>query len=123
MHGVWKGALLGLANVIVIAMGMAAFDHEPNLMMLVVVFGVVPGVIAGAFLGAAASALDSHHPLLRMPILALPAVGVVFGLASEFGMQDLATVSCIPTLTGVLILERWTRLVVTPPVPVARVTS
>jgi hypothetical protein len=115
--------LLGLANVFVIALGMAVLEHESNLLMLVVVFGGLPGVLAGAFLGAAATAMSHLPPVPRILILALPAVGVVFGLAHEFGMQDLANVSCIPTLVGVLILERWTRIVPTPPVPVARVTS
>ena len=115
--------LLGLANVFVIAIGVAALEHEANLMMLVVMFGGIPGVLAGAFLGVTAGALSHLPPTLRIVLLALPAVGVVFGLAHEFAMQDLATVSCIPTLVGVLILERWTRVVPTPPVPVARVTS
>jgi hypothetical protein len=120
---VGKGILLGLANVFVIAIGMAALENEARLMVLVVMFGLVPGVLAGAVLGAATSWVTSLSPALRTLILALPAVGVVFGLAREFGMQDLATVSCIPTLVGVLMLERWTRVVPTPPVPVARVTS
>jgi len=115
--------LLGLVNVIVIAIGMAALEHEAQMMSLVVMFGVIPGVLAGAFIGATATALSSMRPALRIPLLALPAVGVVFGLAHEFGMQDLATVSCIPTLVGVLILERWTRFVAPPPVPVARVAG
>ncbi len=115
--------ILGLVNVFVIAIGMAVLENEAQMMSLVVVFGGIPGVVAGAFIGAAASALAPQPPAVRLALLALPAVGVVFGLAHEFGMQDLATVSCIPTLVGVLILERWTRVVAAPPVPVARVAS
>ena len=115
--------LLGLVNVFVIAIGMAALEHEAQMMSLVVMFGGIPGALAGAFIGAAASAMSSSRPAVRIALLALPAVGVVFGLAHEFGMQDLAMVSCIPTLVAVLILERWTRVVTAPPVPVARVTS
>lgn len=115
--------LLGLVNVFVIAIGMAVLEREAQMMSLVVMFGGIPGVLAGAFIGAAATALAPQRPAVRIALLALPAVGVVFGLAHEFGMQDLATVSCIPTLVGVLILERWTRVVPVPPVPVARVAS
>jgi hypothetical protein len=121
VHGFWKGTILGVVNVFVIAIGVAALEHEAGLMSLVVMLGGLPGLLAGGIIGGAAQAMSRLSPTPRIALLALPAVGVVFGLAHEFAVPELATVSCIPTLVGVLILERWTRVVSAPPVPVARV--
>jgi len=121
VNGLWKGTLLGLVNVFVIAIGMAGFESQPNIAMLVIVFGGLPGVVAGALLGALASVISGSPRVIRVAVLTAPALCVVFALAGEFGMQDLAVVSCIPTVVAALILERWTRLVEAPPVPVARV--
>lgn len=123
VHAAWKGTLLGIANVFVIAIGMSLLEHEPQLMSLVVMFGAVPGLVAGAILGSLAGAIGTRPPVFRVALLALPAICVVFGLATEFAMQDLAMISCIPTLVAVLMLERWTRVAPPEPVPVARVTS
>ncbi|CAN5780250.1 hypothetical protein BH11MYX3_BH11MYX3_02050 [soil metagenome] len=123
MTGLWKGALLGAINVFVIAIGMASFEGEANITMLVVMFGGVPGVVAGAGLGAMASILSTGLPVVRVAVLGVPALSVVFALAHEFGLQELAMVSSIPTVVAVLILERWTRHVEAPPVPVARAIS
>ncbi len=49
-----------------------------------------------------------------------PAVLVVFALGFELGLRELIAVSCIPTIVAALLLERATRLVVVPPIPVAR---
>lgn len=120
MNGLWKGTLLGALNVFVIAIGMAGVEGQANIAMLVIVFGGLPGVVAGAGLGAISAVISTIPPVLRIAVLAIPALGVVFGLAHEFGMQDLALVSSIPTVVAVLLLEKWTRHVEAPPVPVAR---
>ena len=122
MHGAFKGTLLGALNVIVIALGMAGVESQANIAMLVIIFGGLPGVLAGTLLGTLAHVMDDAPVPLRIGVLTVPALGVVFGLAHEFRMQDLAMVSCIPTVVAALILERWTRKIEAPPVPVARAT-
>ena len=121
MNGAWKGTVLATLNVLVIAIGLASFEGEANIAMLVIVFGVVPGLLAGAGLGALASILATSPPVIRIGVLTVPALGVVFALAREFGLQEAALVSCIPTIVAALLLEKWTRHVEAPPVPVARV--
>ncbi len=123
MHGAFKGTLLGALNVFVISLGIAGVEGQPNIAMLVIIFGGLPGVVAGTLLGALAHVMDDAPVPLRIGVLSVPALGVVFGLAHEFRMQDLAMVSCIPTVVAALILERWTRKVEAPLVPVARARS
>jgi hypothetical protein len=123
VHGAWKGIALGAANVLVIAIGLAAAEKQANIAVLVMMFGGVPGLVAGAGLGALASFTATIPPPIRVAILTLPALGVVYGLAHEFGLQELALVSSIPTVVAALVLEKWTRHVDPPPVPVARAIS
>ena len=133
MSGLWKGALLGAINVVVIAIAMAAFEASPEeaahrldagTALLVIMFGGLPGIVGGLMLGALAYALERSAIALRIAVLTLPALGLVFLLAREFQMMHLALVSCIPTAVAALILERWTRKPADPPpVPVARAVS
>lgn len=113
--------MLGAANVFVISIGMAVLTREPSVFGLVMVFGGIPGLVAGAVLGFVADVTRWSAPPKRIASLGVPAIGVVFGLAYAFMLPDLAWVSCIPTIVSVLLLERWTRVVVEPPVPMARI--
>ena len=120
--GLSLGVLLGVLNVLVIALGMA-LSHgrfDPNVMVMVVVFGIVPGIIVGALLGWLADVMKPLPVWLRRVVLVAPAVLVVVLLAAEFALQSFVVVSCIPTAVAVLLLERGTRKVVTPAVPVAQ---
>jgi len=121
VNGVYKGLLLGTINVVVIAIGLAGLEHT-GIAGLVIIFGGLPGAIGGALLGAIAQLIDDAKVPIRIGVLALPAFGLVFLLATQFGMENAAWISCIPTLVAALILERWTRKQPEPePVPVARV--
>jgi hypothetical protein len=128
----WKGALLGIANVLVIAIGIGAIEASTEasryandgVTKLVFMFGSVPGISAGVVLGGVARALERSSRLVRIVVLTLPALGLVYALAREFDMMHVAAVSCIPTVIAALILERWTRSPADPPpVPVARAVS
>ena len=119
--GVLRGIALGIANVLVIAIGIAVVAREADMMIYVVMFGGMPGVTAGALLGGLAQGTAARPPWLRATCLAVPAMGVVFVLASAFEMTPMGPVACIPTVVAALILERWTRRVTPPPVPVATV--
>jgi len=116
---VTRGILLGAANVLVIAIGLGITAGNDAVTMLVVMLGGIPGLIAGGVLGWLARRIETRPPFLRATLLTVPAVGVVFFLAAEFGMDASVPVACIPTTVAALILERWTRRVTPAPVPIA----
>jgi len=120
---VGKGLLLGAANVLVIAIGIGAMSHDAGVTALVVMFGGIPGVLAGGVIGYLAGLFAGLPPAVRIAIIGAPAMGVVFLLAEAFWISDPALVACIPTAVATLVLERWTRRRVVPPVPVAIVRS
>jgi hypothetical protein len=130
-----KGLVLGMANTIVIATAnaIAAATHteigwsrtmkgsgspDPGeLFVLVTVLGVFPAMFAGLLIGWIAGRLKGT-PIVRLLILAIPAVALVAFLGAATRSWNLIALSCIPTLAMTSILERWTR---TPaPVPPAR---
>jgi hypothetical protein len=121
--GVLRGVVLGAANVLVIAIGMGVMARHNDVTASVIIFGGIPGLIAGGVLGGLAHGIATRSPWLRAMVLAVPAMGVVFFLASEFDMKPMAPVACIPTVVAALILERWTRRVTPAPIPVATVMS
>jgi hypothetical protein len=121
--GVLRGVVLGAANVLVIAIGMGVMARHGDVTSSVIMFGGIPGLIAGGLLGGLAQGIATRSPWLRATVLAVPAVGVVFFLASAFEMTPMAPIACIPTVVAALILERWTRRVTPAPVPVATVMS
>jgi hypothetical protein len=124
VNGIWKGTVLGALNVFLIALGMAAWEGGPAMVFLVTVFGILPGVIAGALLGGIAEATATWHRALRVALLALPAIAVVYGLARQFSLEELAYACSMPTMIVAVLLERWTyKPAAPPPVPVARVMT
>lgn len=120
MKSVGKGLVLGAANVILIAIGIAMQEGSAEAAALVMMIGMIPGVIAGVILGVVGGQIEGYGLVARLAALTLPAVAVVIWLASEFGMEELILVASIPSVVAALLLERWTRKVVMPPVPVAQ---
>lgn len=116
-----KGFVLGAANVILIAIGIGVMERSGEAAIMVSMFGMIPGVLAGLVLGFVASQMESYGVVARVAALVVPAICVVIMLASEFGMDELIPVASIPTVVAALLLERWTRKVVPPPVPVAQI--
>ncbi len=123
MMAVARGVVLGAVNVLVIAIGLGFMVNDSAVPPFVIIFGGVPGVAVGGLLGLLAARTDTSPPWLRAALLAVPALGVVVFLAGAFGMYSYVVVSCIPTMVAALVLERWTRRVTPPPVPVAKVQS
>lgn len=113
-----KGIALGLANAVVIAIGLVGAD--PGGILLVLLFGGIPAVVTGGLLGGLAELTASRAPRWRVVLLALPALGAVAGLGTFFDMTAMVPVACIPTVVAALILERWTRRVVVAPVATVR---
>lgn len=110
-------------NVLVIAIGMGVMVGDAEVTTLVVLFGGLPGLVAGGVLGWLAKCVEARPPWGRATLLAVPAVGVVYILAAAFEMYEFVPVACIPTLVATLVLERWTRRTTPAPVPVATVRS
>ena len=113
-----KGIALGLANALVIAIGLVGPDVGGILFVLL--FGGVPAVVTGGLLGGLAELTASRSPRWRVVLLALPALAAVAGLGKFFEATAEVPVACIPTVVAALILERWTRQVVPEPVATAR---
>ncbi len=123
MKSAGKGFLLAAANVLVIAIGIAVMEGSAEAAVMVMMFGMVPGILAGLVLGVVAGHLESSGVVQRIAVLTLPAIGVVIVLATEFGMEELILVASIPSVVAALVLERWTRKALPPPVPVAQVRA
>jgi hypothetical protein len=123
------GILLGVVNVVVISLGMSVAAHDPHSPInlgvgtFVFVFGIMPGVFAGAVLGLVAEVLTRRPRWLRLVALVVPAVGIVALVSYPFDLQTYVPVASIPTLVATLILERATRHQEPELVPAARVES
>lgn len=120
MTAVPLGLALGALNVLVIAIGLAGVGGEAGIALWVVMFGIVPGILVGALLGWLAEVMQPMPIWIRRFVLSVPAVLLVIVLAAEFSLQDFILLSCIPTAVATLLLERGTRLVAPPPVPLAQ---
>ena len=121
MKSAGKGFVLAAANVIVIALGIAMMERSGEAAALVMMIGMIPGVLAGIVLGLVAGQMEHNSVVARTAALIVPTVGVVVLLATEFGMEELIVVASIPSVVSALLLERWTRKVELPPVPVAQI--
>jgi MFS family permease len=130
LTGAWKGALIGLANVVAVAIlaGIPAWlqrrddyefvhAHEPALGFLVALAGVLPGLATGSLLGWIADGPHSHaRPAARLALIAIPAMLVVGALGVISSYESLAISASIPTVVAAALLERWTRY---EPLPIA----
>jgi ABC-type antimicrobial peptide transport system permease subunit len=118
-----QGVMLALANVLVIAIGISAVEHDAGLFVLVVMFGTIPALVLGGLLGAFAGKYATSSRHWRTTLLSLPAFGLVVLLAGFFSLNAAIPIACVPTFIAALVLERWTRQVVPVPVPAATVRS
>jgi len=127
LGGTWKGALLGGANVLAVAtcialmlangprdigdpeeLGHLTPLHPGDAFALVLVLGLVPGMVAGMWLGRFAEGLGGPA-VIRTLALAVPSLLVVIVLGGVTQQPDLIVPSLLPTGVAVLALERWTR--------------
>ena len=123
MPGVWLGIVLGLLDVFVIATGMADVYDEAAVAAVVVMLGLVPGVGLGALLGWLAEVIGPLPVPLRRFVLIVPALLLVILLGGELSLQRFVMLASIPTVVAALVLERATRFVAAPVLPVARAVA
>jgi ABC-type microcin C transport system permease subunit YejE len=119
----FKGFVLGAANAILIALVLGVMEQSAMVSVLVIEIGGILGALAGALIGCLAGLTATVAPRWRVPLLALPAFGVVLFLAATFEMSPAAPIACVPTFVAALLLERWTRRSVPPPIPIATIRS
>ena len=65
--------------------------------------------------------MERTNVVARVAALIIPTITLVILLATEFGMEPLIPMAAIPSVVAALVLERWTRKVEPPPVPVAQI--
>jgi hypothetical protein len=129
-RGPTLGCYLGVANAMICGLGIAlgiAHRSDSNFaaqelsgILGFSLFLVVPGALFGLGLGFVAERLAAEPIWARRGALVVPAFVIVAMLGAATGLDAFVVVSCIPTLAGVLILERRTRAVSPVPEALAR---
>jgi hypothetical protein len=123
LPGAIKGVVLGFCNTVVVALCICAISPGASVapFFLVVMYGCVPGILTGAFLGHLASALSHVNRHLVLAGLIGVSCLAVASLGDMFGRQELIFMACIPTAASCSVLERWTRAKRVERLPLARV--
>jgi hypothetical protein len=127
-RGASLGCYLGVANALIcglgIALGLAGNSRivagDLAGMLVFALFLVVPGALFGLGLGMVAERLGDQPIWMRRSVLAIPAIVIVAMLGAATGLDAFVVLSCSPTLAGVWILERRTRVVAAVPEALAR---
>lgn len=108
MDPIASGILLGIANTLVVAVGLSFAIPDHDVGPAIAIIGFIPGVIIGALDGAIARGAARNPRWVRVLLLALIPLGFVLVLGNAtFGSA--ANGAAIPTLVAVLILERSSR--------------
>jgi hypothetical protein len=108
--GIALGALLGVANTLVILVGVGvSVDASAYEIVCGALIGTLPGLLVGLALGALAMKLHSVPVLARLVALLTPACFVVLWLGGTLHMQEYVGFAFVPTAIATLILERFTR--------------
>jgi hypothetical protein len=111
MTNTYKGVVLGIANTIVVAAVISATvamgartRFAAEAFVMVGILGILPGIVAGAFLGW----LSSHLHAARWPILAAISVSVVMMLGAPIAPEFILP-CCVPTVIAAFALAWWTK--------------
>lgn len=120
------GALLGWVNLFVLLVAVA--EQAPPLPTnaelpdydALLVLGIVPATFFGWVLGVAAGLLVEAPPAVRRFALLCLGMGAWFLCAPGGTAAELSFPSWVPTIVGVLVLERLTRAPVQDILPLAR---
>jgi hypothetical protein len=105
------GAVLGLVDTLVIAAGIAAWKHGayPSVFPAVVALGMMPALVVGIGVGYLAAESTARSIGWRRRMMIGPALAGVALLGIAFGLEVIVPLAAIPTIAGVLVLERATR--------------
>jgi hypothetical protein len=120
MDPVATGVLLAMANTVVIAVGLGTAFSTRDIAGPIMIFGLIPGMLIGAFDGGLAAWTTRFPRWVRLLVLTPIPVGFVWVMATALRLGSIGDAACIPTFVAVLILEKSSRAEVL--VPSARVT-
>ena len=120
MDPIAKGILLGIANTIVIAVGLGTAFSTRDIAGPIMIFGCMPAMLIGALEGGLADWTARNPPWVRLLVLTPMPIGFVWVMANALRLGAIGDAACIPTLVAVVILEKTSRA--EPLVPSARVT-
>lgn len=118
--GVVLGFTLGALNVAMSAFAVAAYHQRAGIAVVVVLFTLLPGLVAGALLGGIGELLSRAPRMVRVPTLLVGALGITSLVAYVLEMRSPLALVWLPTIAMTLVLERCTREPVEAPLPIAR---
>ena len=121
MDPITSGLLLGLANMIVIAIGFAIGIPSRDLGGAIVMFGFFPAMMIGGLCGGIALLTDRAPAWVRMVLMLPVPLGFVYVGARGLQLGSTGYGALIPTFIAVLLLERWSRWREVPVLPIATV--
>jgi hypothetical protein len=121
--GAGKGIAVAIVNVVLIGICFGLSVNDSDVVLIVIVYGMIPGVVVGTVLGVVAHIAKSLPVVLRVAILTIPSVTLVGLLGWFFHMEEMIPFASIPSIISSVILERWTRKITPPLVPVAQVAK
>jgi hypothetical protein len=104
----WRGVLYAAINVVLVAALLAIWaggGHAGEMFYTVCAIGTLPGLVAGAIIGAIAARLRRF----RRSIVVAASVAVVVALGAAMDAKALIPIGCIPTIAMALLLEHKTR--------------
>jgi hypothetical protein len=110
MDAVPTGMLLGLANTIVIAVGLSYAVPSRDMAPAVIMFGFIPAMLLGSLSGAIAGLTAKHPRWVRLLLIAPIPMGFVYVMAKGLILGASVYGALIPTAVAVLVLERSTRV-------------
>jgi ABC-type Mn2+/Zn2+ transport system permease subunit len=93
----------------------------PSVFPAVITLGMMPALVVGIGVGYLAAESTARSIAWRRRMMAAPAIAGVALLGIAFGLQVIVPLAAIPTVVGVLVLERATREPDELPVAAARV--
>ncbi len=121
--GAWPaafGSLLGALDVLVVALlahGLGVRESFVGskgdvvpIASATIVFGLLPAMLSGALLGRLAARMRLHTAGERLAALCLLSLIAVTVLAGAASLDKPAVLALLPTVVGVLVLERATRV-------------
>ena len=105
-----RGAFLGLANVLVIALGIAIREHGGfEAFAALSIIGALPALLAGLLIGIIADRTGRWQVTTRLVVIITPALLVVMFIGCAVGFDAYVTLSFMPTIAAALYLEQRTR--------------
>jgi len=110
MDPIARGALLGIANIHVIALGIAVKEHAGAAGFAAMsLIGSLPAVIAGLLIGAIADRTRRLPTSARLVAIIVPALLIVTAIGVVVGFDAYVTLAFVPTVVAALYLEQSSR--------------